>query len=293
MDYQYLSNMPLDQVKADYLAANGKYKHVVRICYGAGCVSSECADVKDAVVKAIAEEKLTESIKINLTGCMGACTLGPTIIVDPEGILYCNITPDIAVAIVKKHLKEGTVLEKYCYKDKATGKAIPHLKDIAFFKRQQKIVLARCGDIDFSSLDEYISRDGYFALAKVLKEMSQEAVIAELKKSGLRGRGGGGFPTGVKWEGAYKQKSDQKYIICNADEGDPGAFMDRSLLEGDSHSVIEGMAIGGYAIGATKGVIYIRAEYPLAVERRGTRRRRSGAWCSPCRRGAGPPGPRS
>jgi NADH-quinone oxidoreductase subunit F len=257
----------LEKIKNDYINLEKRYKYTAHICYGAGCVSSECADVKEAFINALNEEKISSQIKINLTGCMGACTLGPTIIINPDGVLYCNVTPEDTAEIVKKHLKEGTVVERLCFKNKVTGQVIPKLKDIDFFKRQQKIVLEKCGIIDYASLEEYISKNGYFALAKVLKEMTSEAVIAEMKKSGLRGRGGGGFPTGVKWEGAYKAKSDQKYIICNADEGDPGAFMDRSLLEGDAHSVIEGMAIGGYAIGATKGVVYIRAEYPLAVER--------------------------
>ena len=257
----------LEKIKNNFQNLENKYKYTAHICYGAGCVSSECMDVKDAFVKALEDEELSKDVKINLTGCMGACTLGPTIIINPEGVLYCNVTPETAGIIVKKHLKEGTIVEKYCYVNKNNGKIIPLIKDIDFFKRQQKIVLQRCGVIDYASLDEYIAHDGYLALAKSLKEMSPEIVIDEIKKSGLRGRGGGGFPAGIKWEAANKAVSDQKYIICNADEGDPGAFMDRSLLEGDAHSVVEGMVIGGYAIGASKGVVYIRAEYPLAVER--------------------------
>jgi NADH-quinone oxidoreductase subunit F len=257
----------LEKIKKDFGELNKKYKYTAHICYGAGCVSSECKDVKDAFVKALEEEQLQTLVKVNLTGCMGACTLGPTIIINPDGVLYCNLTPENVRSIVRDHLKNGKIVERLCYKDKNTGKNISKLKDIDYFKRQQKIVLQKCGVIDFNSLDEYISYNGYFALAKVLKEMSPETLINEIKKSGLRGRGGGGFPTGTKWEAAKKETSDQKYIICNADEGDPGAFMDRSLLEGDAHSVIEGMAIGGYAIGASKGVVYIRAEYPLAVER--------------------------
>ena len=159
------------------------------------------------------------------------------------------------------------MVEQFCYVDRRTGKRILHLDDISFFNRQQKIVLKNCGKIDFDSLDEYIANNGFAALHKVLNEMTPEQVIDEIKKSGLRGRGGGGFPTGLKWALARKAVSDQKYIICNADEGDPGAFMDRSLLEGDPYLVIEGMAIGGYAIGASIGFIYVRAEYPLAIER--------------------------
>jgi len=257
----------LGKIKNSFKDYEMNFKYTAYICYGAGCVSSECADVKDAFIKVLEEEQLSSKVKVNLTGCMGACTLGPTIIINPNGILYCNVTPENVRSIVTSHLKEDKIVESLCYKEHNSGKIIPYIKDIDFFKRQHKVVLRNCGEIDFGSLEEYISHDGYFALAKVLKEMSPVSLIEEIKKSGLRGRGGGGFPTGIKWEAANKQVSDQKYIICNADEGDPGAFMDRSLLEGDSHSVIEGMAIGGYAIGASKGVVYIRAEYPLAVER--------------------------
>lgn len=198
---------------------------------------------------------------------MGACTLGPTLIINPGRVLYCNLTPETVPQIVKDHIKKGKIAYKLCYKDPHTGKVIPNLDEIDFFKHQKKIVLRNCGIIDFSSLEEYIANDGYFALQNALCKSTPEEIIDKIKLSGLRGRGGGGFPTGLKWEMANKIQNNQKYIICNADEGDPGAFMDRSLMEGDTHSVIEGMIIGGYAIGASKGVVYIRAEYPIAIER--------------------------
>ncbi len=257
----------LNDVKTSFKEQESKYQYVAHVCYAAGCLSSDCREVKEAFVRALEHEKLTDRVKINLTGCMGACTLGPTLIINPGQTLYCNLKPSDMAHIVKEHIKKGKIDLKYCYKDPETGKEIPHMQDINFFKHQKKIVLRNCGTIDFASLEEYIANDGYFALCKALASMTSVQVVDEVKRSGMRGRGGGGFPTGLKWEMASKEISDQKYIICNADEGDPGAFMDRSLLEGDAHAVIEGMIIGGYAIGATKGVVYIRAEYPIAIER--------------------------
>ena len=257
----------LNDVKTSFQEQESQYQFVAHVCYAAGCLSSDCREVKEAFVKALEHEKLTEKVKINLTGCMGACTLGPTLIINPGQILYCNLKPTDMAQIVKEHIKKGKIATKYCYKDPETGKEIPNMQEINFFKHQKKIVLRNCGTIDYASLDEYIANDGYFALCKALTKMTTVQVVDEEKRSGMRGRGGGGFPTGLKWEMASKVASDQKYIICNADEGDPGAFMDRSLLEGDAHAVIEGMIIGGYAIGASKGVVYIRAEYPIAIER--------------------------
>ncbi|MEI6139898.1 MAG: NADH-ubiquinone oxidoreductase-F iron-sulfur binding region domain-containing protein [Mariniphaga sp.] len=257
----------LDTIKDDFLVKEKEFQFTAQICYAAGCLSSECKAFKEAFIRSLENENLTSKVKIKLTGCMGACALGPTLIMNPGNILYCNLTPANAKNIVNEHIRKGRIADKLCYKDGETGEIIPELNKIPFFKHQKKIVLQNCGIIDYASIQEYISRDGYYALAKVLKSMSQAEVIDEIKKSGLRGRGGGGFPTGIKWEMARKAINGQKYIICNADEGDPGAFMDRSLLEGDAHSVIEGMLIGGYAIGATKGIVYIRAEYPIAIER--------------------------
>lgn len=257
----------LKAIKEEYLNKEKDYKYTAHICYGAGCLSSDCKDFKEAFVKALENEHLLHKVRIKLTGCMGACTLGPTLIINPGNTLYCNLNSTSASRIVSEHIKGGKIAENFCYRDKDTGEIIPDLLEIPFFKHQKKLVLQKCGTIDYASVEEYIANDGYFAFAKCLNSMSPQEVTEEIKKSGLRGRGGGGFLTGLKWEMACKEKSDQKYLICNADEGDPGAFMDRSLLEGDSHSVIEGMLIGGYAIGASKGVVYIRAEYPIAIER--------------------------
>ncbi|MEI6678433.1 MAG: NADH-ubiquinone oxidoreductase-F iron-sulfur binding region domain-containing protein [Mariniphaga sp.] len=254
-------------IKNDFLNKEKKYQYTAHICYAVGCLSSDCKEFKEAFVQALELAKLQSKVKIKLTGCMGACTLGPTLIINPGNTLYVNLNPSSAAIIVNQHIKKGKIAEKLCYKDPDTGEIIPDLNNIPFFKHQLKIVLRNCGIIDYASVTEYISREGYFALAKVLKSMTRLEVIDEIKKSGLRGRGGGGFPVGLKWSMANAAVSDQKYLICNADEGDPGAFMDRSLMEGDAHSVIEGMLIGGYAIGANKGIVYIRAEYPIAVER--------------------------
>lgn len=254
-------------IKQKYLEKMNEYPYVIQVCAGAGCVSSACHDVKDALLEELEKNGLTQSVKINVTGCMGACDVGPTMIIEPDGIFYCHLKPQDMKKVVQKHLIGKEFVKELCYIDKETKKVVPKLNDIDFFKRQQKVVLKNCGKIDYGSIDEYIANDGYLALGKVLTEMSPDQVIDEVKKSGLRGRGGGGFPTGLKWQLTKKSQGDRKYVICNADEGDPGAFMDRSLLEGDPHLVIEGMAIAGYAVGANKGFVYVRAEYPLAVER--------------------------
>ncbi|MGE5394189.1 MAG: NADH-ubiquinone oxidoreductase-F iron-sulfur binding region domain-containing protein, partial [Candidatus Saccharibacteria bacterium] len=257
----------LEKIKNDFLNKEKEFQFTAHICYAAGCISSDCKQVKEAFIQALEHTKLQSKVNIKLTGCMGACTLGPTLIINPGNILYCNLNAASAATIVNEHIKKGRIAEKFCYRDPNTGEVIPNLHNIPFFKHQKKIVLQNCGLIDYASIQEYIAHDGYFAIGKVLHSMTPLDVIEEIKKSGLRGRGGGGFPTGLKWAMANAATSKQKYLICNADEGDPGAFMDRSLLEGDAHTVIEGMLIGGYAIGANKGIVYIRAEYPIAVER--------------------------
>ena len=239
----------------------------VLVCAGAACVSSGCREIRDAVVNKIIEQGLQDEVKVIETGCVGSCDLGPLALIYPEGVLYQKLTPQDAEEIVLEHLLKGRIVERLLYKEPITAKTIPSLKEIAFFKNQVKIVLRNCGVINPQNIDEYIARDGYFALAKALTSMTREEVIDEVMKSGLRGRGGGGFPTGLKWKFTSQSPGDVKYVVCNADEGDPGAFMDRSVLEGDPHSVIEAMAIAAYAIGAQQGYIYIRAEYPLAIER--------------------------
>jgi len=257
----------LEKIKSEFIESEKSYKFIALICSGAGCISSGCSAVKDAFIKELTEYKIADKVKVKLTGCIGSCDVGPSLLLYPDETFYCNLKPKDMQVIVKRHLVKGIVVEDLCYFDKVKNKHITKFSEIDFFNSQQKNVLKNCGMIDVDTLDEYISRDGYLALAKVLQSFTREKVIDEIKKSGLRGRGGGGFPTGIKWEAAYKEAGAEKYVICNADEGDPGAFMDRSLLEGDPHLIIEGMAIAGYAVGAQKGVVYVRAEYPLAVER--------------------------
>jgi NADH-quinone oxidoreductase subunit F len=267
MEYETVnSKADLDRIKAKYKEESEKYERTLLFCSGSGCVSSGCMEVRDALITELAEAGLADRVKLCLTGCIGICEVGPRLTVMPDGVFYCKLKPEDMKKIVKKHLVENQVCEEFCYTDRETGKKVPQMKDIAFFKGQSKTVLRDCGMISHKSIEEFIYHDGYYALAKALNEMKPQDVVEEVKKSGLRGRGGGGFPTGVKWSLGARAKGDQKYIICNADEGDPGAFMDRSLLEGNSHAVLEGMAIGGYAIGADQGYVYVRAEYPLAIE---------------------------
>lgn len=223
--------------------------------------------MKEALQREIKKYGLEEVVRIVETGCMGACSLGPIMVVYPEGVFYQKLTPQAAEKIVQEHLLKGRIVQEYLYK-MPTGEAVPEAMDkLPFFAKQVKIATRNVGYIDPGNIEEYIARDGYFALTKVLNEMTPDQVIEEVKRSGLRGRGGAGFPTGLKWELTRKAKGDRKYVVCNADEGDPGAFMDRSVLEGDPHTVLEAMAIAGYAIGAQQGYIYVRAEYPLAIER--------------------------
>jgi NADP-reducing hydrogenase subunit HndC len=210
---------------------------------------------------------IDKEVKIIKTGCFGLCQKGPIMVIYPEGATYCHVSVDDVEEIVNEHLIKGRIVKRLLLGDKETENVAKSLDNVPFFSRQLRIALRNCGVINPENIDEYIARDGYQALAKALKEMTPDGVIAEVKKSGLRGRGGAGFPTGNKWSFAAKEVNDQKYVCCNADEGDPGAFMDRSVLEGDPHSVIEAMSIAGYAIGSNQGYIYVRAEYPIAVKR--------------------------
>jgi len=238
----------------------------VLLCAGAACVSSGALLVKDALIREIQKNGLENEVRLVETGCVGPCNLGPLVIIYPEGVFYHKLVPEDAREIVEEHLLKGRVVDRLLFQAPEEERK-KFLKEIDFFKKQVKIALRNCGFINPLNVQEYIARDGYFALAKVLTSMSCDDVINVIKKSGLRGRGGAGFPTGLKWELTKKSTTTPKYIICNADEGDPGAFMDRSILEGDPHSVLEAMAIAGYAIGANQGYVYVRAEYPLAVER--------------------------
>ena len=245
------------------------YRAHVLVCCGTGCTSSQSIKIIENMEKELAKNGLTREVKIVKTGCFGLCAEGPIIMIYPEGVMYYRVQPDDATEIVSEHLLKG----RYVQRLMTVQAPVPldqakNVEESDFFKKQMRVALHNCGFINPESIDEYIANDGYEALGTILCEKREPmSIIDELKKSGLRGRGGGGFPTGMKWEFAARQKSDQKYVCCNADEGDPGAFMDRSILEGDPHSVIEAMAISGYAIGASQGYIYVRAEYPIAVQR--------------------------
>ncbi len=243
------------------------FRSHVLICGGAGCLSSGCKAVLAKFLEELDAHHLEEEVRVVETGCIGTCDLGPVIVVYPEGVFYQKVKVDDVKEIVEEHLLKGRYVSHLLYERPVSGEQIPHYNDIEFFRRQKRIALRNVGLIDPLKIEEYIARDGYFALGKILTEYTPEQVIAELKASGLRGRGGAGFPTGLKWEFTKNAPGEPKYVVCNADEGDPGAFMDRSVLEGDPHSVIEAMAIAGYTIGAKQGYVYVRAEYPLAVER--------------------------
>lgn len=243
------------------------YNHTVLLCSGASCISSGGYSFRDALIEEIKKHDLEGRVNIVETGCVGTCELGPVAIIYPESIFYKKLTPEDAKDIVEEHFIKGRPVERLLYKDPVINQKVEKIGEMTFFAKQVKIALRNTGLIDPENLEEYIARDGYSALAKVLTEMKPEHIIDEIKNSGLRGRGGAGFPTGVKWELLSQETSEEKYIICNADEGDPGAFMDRSILEGDPFSIIEAMTIAGYATGANNGYVYVRAEYPLAIKR--------------------------
>jgi len=235
------------------------------ICCGSGCVSAGSLKIKERFHEVLAEHNITSEVNIIETGCMGPCDYGPVMVIYPEGIFYKKVTVDDVAEIVSEHFVKGRPVSRLMLHDEE--KAIAAQKDVPFYQKQVKVALENCGYIDPESLDEYIATGGYEALGTVLTEMKPQDVIDLIKESGLRGRGGGGFPTHIKWQMVHDNKADEKYIICNGDEGDPGAFMDRSLLEGDPHRILEGMMIAAYAMGATNGFFYIRAEYPLAIKR--------------------------
>lgn len=239
----------------------------VLVCGGTGCAMEGAMDITNAIKNELKKHRIENEIEVIRTGCLGLCDLGPIVIIYPEGTFYSKVNIKDVPELVEEHLVNGRVVKRLAYFESLDNYGVRSLNDVGFYKKQVRIALKNCGVIDPESIDEYLAVDGYKALEKVLTDLTPQEVIEILKKSGLRGRGGGGFPTGLKWELAANQVSDEKYIICNADEGDPGAFMDRSVLEGDPHSVLEAMIIGGYAIGASEGYIYVRAEYPLAVER--------------------------
>ena len=245
------------------------YRSHVLVCGGTGCSSSGSAKLIERFEEQLKEKGLDKEVKVVRTGCFGLCEAGPVVIVYPEGTFYSRVKEEDVDEIVSEHLLKGRKVQHLVYVDHKTHESSVQksLNEIGFYKQQERVALRNCGVIDPENIDEYIAFDGYQALAKALTEMTPEQVIQEVLDSGLRGRGGAGFPTGKKWQFARASKAEHKYFVCNADEGDPGAFMDRSLLEGDPHAILEAMAIGGYAIGADEGWIYVRAEYPIAVKR--------------------------
>ena len=238
----------------------------VFVCQGTGCVSGGSGAVYEALKAGVKRQRLKDA-KVDFSGCHGFCEQGPNVVIEPDGIFYTHVQEEDAAEIVLSHLKEGRLVERLFYRDPVTGQAIPYYSDINFYQKQQRVILRNCGHINPERIDDYIASGGYQALRKALLDMAPQEVIEEITKSGLRGRGGAGFPTGRKWEFCRNASGSEKYVICNADEGDPGAFMDRSILEADPHAVIEGLTIAGYAVGANQGYIYVRAEYPLAVRR--------------------------
>ena len=246
------------------LNADTREKHIL-VCHGTGCTSSKSPKIIENFRK-ILKEKNIENVRVIQTGCFGLCAKGPIVIIRPEDTFYAMVKPEDCEEIIQKHIIEGELVERLLCKD-VDDTIVNRLDELNFYKKQERIALKNCGIIDPENIDEYIAFDGYKALEKVLTSMSQDDVIKEITDSGLRGRGGAGFPTGKKWMFTKMAEGDQKYVVCNADEGDPGAFMDRSILEGDPHSVLEAMMIAGYSVGANKGYIYVRAEYPIAVHR--------------------------
>ena len=244
--------------------ADTREKHIL-VCHGTGCTSSKSPEILENF-RRILKEKNIDNVRVIKTGCFGLCAKGPIVIIRPEDTFYAMVTPEDCEEIIDTHIVKGERVERLLCKD-IDGTVVNSLDELNFYKKQKRIALKNCGVVNPEEIDEYIAFDGYTALEKVLKEMTQDEVIDVIKDSGLRGRGGAGFPTGKKWELTKASVGEQKYVVCNADEGDPGAFMDRSILEGDPHSVLEAMAIAGYAIGANKGYIYVRAEYPIAVQR--------------------------
>ena len=239
----------------------------VLVCGGTGCTSSGSRRIIERLKEEIRKRELENDVKVIMTGCFGLCALGPIMIVYPEGAFYSRVQEENIPEIVEEHLLKGNVVTRLLYQETVKGNLVLPLQDTPFYKKQMRVALRNCGVINPENVEEYIATDGYQALGRVLTEMTPQEVIDTISKSGLRGRGGAGFPTGRKWQFARDNEADQKYVCCNADEGDPGAFMDRSVLEGDPHVVLEAMAIAGYAIGASQGYIYVRAEYPIAVER--------------------------
>jgi NADH:ubiquinone oxidoreductase subunit F (NADH-binding)/(2Fe-2S) ferredoxin/Pyruvate/2-oxoacid:ferredoxin oxidoreductase delta subunit len=259
--------LELEARRKRILAERDTSKPSITVCAGTGCCASGGLEVREALAEAIVKHGAEDEVDLKITGCRGFCEQGPLVAILPDHIFYTHVDPKYADQIIEKTILNNEIVDKLLYKDPATGEKVVHEGDVPFYKAQHRVLLKDSGSIDPTSFDDYLYVGGYQALKKALLEMSPEEIIAEVKQAGLRGRGGAGFPTGVKWELCRKAAGEPKYLICNADEGDPGAFQDRSLIEANPHSVLEGMIIGAYAVGASQGFIYIRHEYPLAVER--------------------------
>ncbi|MFC1994517.1 NADH-ubiquinone oxidoreductase-F iron-sulfur binding region domain-containing protein [Chloroflexota bacterium] len=256
----------LEALKESITAQRAPDKPCIAICSGTGCLALGSADVVAAFTKELRDRDLVGKVDIRATGCHGFCERGPVIVIRPEKVFYQRVKVEDVPQIVSETILNGNIIDKLLYTDPTTGEKIVHEDEVPFYSRQQRLVFGNNGNIDPTSIEDYLAVGGYAALAKALFEMSPQEIIDEVKKAGLRGRGGGGFPTGIKWESCRRAHGDIRYVICNADEGDPGAYMDRSLMEGNPHSVLEGMAIGAYAIGSNQGYVYIRNEYPLALK---------------------------
>jgi NADH:ubiquinone oxidoreductase subunit F (NADH-binding)/(2Fe-2S) ferredoxin/Pyruvate/2-oxoacid:ferredoxin oxidoreductase delta subunit len=259
------SPQALEQFRNEILSKRDPHQPCITVCTGTGCHASGCHQVVEAFKKVLQEHSEGRGINLRMTGCHGFCEKGPLVVIHPQKILYQRVKPEDAPKIFQETILKGKVLESLLYEHPATGEKITREDDVPFYKKQMRIIFGNNGNIDPSQIEDYIAVGGYRALSKALSSMHPEEIIKEVKKANLRGRGGGGFPAGVKWETCKKAPGDMRYVICNADEGDPGAYMDRSLLEGNPHSVLEGMIIGAYAIGAHEGYVYVRNEYPLAV----------------------------
>ena len=267
MSAQITSRAQLDALKQQAVARLAKVEQRITVCNGTGCRACGGVEVKDALIAELEKRGLSDRVEVMPTGCQGYCQRAPLVVVEPAGILYHGVAPEDAPRIVSTTIENADLVEDLLLEDPVTGERIPHRDDIRFYTGQQRIVFALNGKIDPTSIGDYIAHEGYQALAKALLDMDSDGIVDEVLRSGLRGRGGAGFPTGRKWEGCRGQPNSPKYVICNGDEGDPGAFMDRSILEGNPHSVIEGMVIAAYAIGdVSEGYVYVRAEYPLAIE---------------------------
>jgi len=254
----------LESLREAIIEKNSRFKMAVTICGGTGCRANESEPLRQAFSRELHSKGLDDKVSLTFSGCHGFCEQGPLVVIKPEGILYCGVEEKDAAHIVAETLIEGNIIDSLLYENPVTGEKITYEKDIPFYKAQERLILSQNGSIDPTVIEDYVVNGGYKALGKVLTEMKPEEIISEIKNSGLRGRGGAGFPTGRKWESCRRAVGDMKYVICNCDEGDPGAYMDRSILEGNPHLVLEGMLIGAYAIGASEGYIYVRHEYPWA-----------------------------